>query len=90
MTRLKKFLHEKGVLFDEPDNPSRLEQECSRELVTIDGDIIVTVVWSAFLPPMLHLFDRHTYEFIGEQYMSKERSLNGKMTWGSYGYVVSD
>ena len=80
-------LYDNGVLFDEPDIPRCIEDECCRKLVGVEGDIIITIFDSEVLPPIFHLFDKNTYEFIGEQYLMKEQTFNGGMTWGSYGHI---
>lgn len=84
MTRLERELRSRGIIFDAPDCPSFIEQDCERELVTITDTVIVTVYYSAVLPAEFHLFDRKTFAEIGCQNVYPEPVLFGKgKTWGS-------
>ena len=62
MTRLKKELTKRGIIWEESDlmmmGP---EYDTSQHLVDITEDFIITVHYSAVLDPVLTLWDRRTW-----------------------------
>ena len=80
MTRLKKELTKKGILYeaDEFECMKGAEYDWCRQLVTITNDFIITVMYSAVLDPTFYLYDRKTFKLIGEQLVYPE-----KMFWGN-------
>lgn len=66
MTRLKKALHNKGIIWDEPDIPSSNGVDTSCEFLGIFNNIIVVVFHSNVLSPMFRLYDNNL-KLIGGQ-----------------------
>jgi hypothetical protein len=85
MTRLKKELLERGILFDAPDCPRRIEDDAERILVGIDKDYLITVYFSAVLDPILYIYDRHTLAQLATQYVRPDDMSFGIYfnKWGS-------
>jgi hypothetical protein len=78
MTRLEKELAKRNIIFtaDEIDIALKgIEYDCSAHLVTVTDKFIITVVYSAVLDTVLYIYDRHTFELIGEQELYKDTQL---------------
>ena len=73
MTRLKKELMAKGIIFD-VDEWYTNYGEC-QELYAIEGNFIITIWGCDVLDPEFRIYDRHTFEFIGGQDMYKSLSF---------------
>ena len=80
MNRVKKELRKAGIIF-EPDEIDIImkgpEYDTSERLVTITNDIIVTVRYSAVLDPAFILYDRRSFEPIGQQVLYKDNDFFG-------------
>ena len=90
MTRLKKELSARGIIYDADELDilfKGAEYDNSESLVDITSDFLITVHYSAVLDPFFRIYDRHTLTEIGEQQMYPERSFSGCRTWGSYAYT---
>lgn len=84
MTRLKKELLKRGILFeaDEMDVIMKgVEYDCSASLVEITSEFIITVMYSAVLDPVLYIYDRFTFKPIGEQELHKDTQTDGGFDW---------
>ena len=78
MTRLKKELEKRNIIFEADDLEIALkgvEHDCSASLVAITDKFIITVVYSAVLDPVLYIYDRFTLELIGKQDRYKDTQL---------------
>ena len=78
MTRLKKELEKRNIIFNADDITIALkgiEYDASASLVTITDKFIITVVYSAVIEPMFYIYDRFTLELIGEQELYKDTQL---------------
>ena len=84
MTRLKKELEKRNIIF-EPDDMmialKGIEYDSSAELVEITDKFIITVMYTAVLPPILYIYDRFTFEPIAEQEMYKDTQTDGGFNW---------
>ena len=90
MTRLKKELTNRGIIYDVDDIKVMLYgsgYDNEQRLVDITSEFVIVVHYSAVLDPFLRLYDRHTLTEIGEQQLYPERSFSGSRTWGSYAYA---
>ena len=90
MNRLKKELIKRNVLYeaDQEHIERGPEYDVSRQFVTITEKVIVTVMYSAILDPMFYLYDRNTYELIGQQNVFPEPKIWGKgNTFGSFCWI---
>lgn len=67
MTRLKKELNRRGIIFEPKDFPSSVYDESEAVLVGIDEDYLVTCYYSPVLPPILYIYDRQSLEHIATQ-----------------------
>jgi hypothetical protein len=75
MTRLEKELEKRNIIFtaDELEIALKgIEHDCSAHLVTITDKFIITVVYSAVIEPVFYIYDRFTFELIGEQEVHKD------------------
>lgn len=87
MTRLKKELIARGIVFEASDwdvmrGP---EYDQDRRLVEVTDKFIITAYFSAVIPPELQLFDRFTFKFIGGQNLRPETCFGRCYTkWDSY------
>ena len=85
MTRLKRELRKRGLIFEAPDYPWSAEYDACQALVTITETVIVTVFDCSVLPTELRLYDRRTFAEIGGQNLTPEPMLFGKgKSWDSY------
>lgn len=77
MTRLKKELEKRNIIFeaDDIEITKGIEYDCSASLVTITDKFIITVVYSAVIEPVLYIHDRFTLELIGKQDLYKDTQL---------------
>jgi hypothetical protein len=85
MTRLKKELLERGILFDAPDCPRCIQDDSETVLVGIDKDYLITVYFSAVLDPILYIYDRYTLSQLATQYARPDDMSFGRYfnKWGS-------
>ena len=70
MTRLKKELTDRGILYEADDYwvlMHGIEHDWCRKLVDITDQFIITVMYSAVLDTELHIFDRNTFELVAQQ-----------------------
>jgi hypothetical protein len=90
MTRLKKELAKRNIIFtaDELEIALKgIEHDCSAHLVAVTDKFIITVVYSAVLNPVFYIYDRHTFELIGEQELYKDTQLfSVSNPWHSFIY----
>ena len=78
MTRLEKELRKRDIIFDADEITVALrgiEYDCSASLVAVTDKFIITVVYSAVLEPMFYIYDRFTFELVGEQELYKDTQL---------------
>lgn len=78
MNRLKKELEKRNIVFNADELEIALkgiEYDCSAHLVTVTDKFIITVVYSAVVEPTLYIYDRFTFEPIGEQEVHKDTQL---------------
>lgn len=78
MTRLKKELEKRNIIFtaDEMEIALKgIEYDCSSHLVAVTDKFIITVVYSAVIEPVFYIYDRFTFELIGEQELYKDTQL---------------
>ena len=74
MTRLKKELYDRNIIWDEDDYMIMMGPEhdnCSH-LVDITDQFLITVFYSAVLDPILYLYDRKSLKCIAQQEMYKD------------------
>jgi len=91
MTRLKKELMARGIIYNAPDNPSYIEQDEERHLVDIVDEFIITVWYSAVLDPEIHIFNRRTLKMVGGQDLRPDRTFWGQSrTWGSFAIIEEE
>lgn len=88
MNRLNKVLREKGLVWDAPDFPNRIENNNCQKLVAITNGFIITAWYSEVMPTQLHLYDRN-FNLIGGQDLSKDEdyiyyNLFGNNPWSTY------
>jgi hypothetical protein len=72
---MKKELAKRNIIFeaDEIDIALKgIEYDTSAHLVAVTDKFIITVVYSAVIEPMFYLYDRFTFERIGEQEVYKD------------------
>jgi hypothetical protein len=75
MTRLKKELVTKNIIL------------ITDEIVAITDKFIITVAYSGVLEPVFYIYDRHTFELIGEQELYKDTQLfSVSNPWHSFIY----
>jgi hypothetical protein len=90
MTRLEKELAKRNIIFtaDELEIALKgIEHDCSAHLVAVTDKFIITVVYSAVLNPVFYIYDRHTFELIGEQELYKDTQLfSVSNPWHSFIY----
>lgn len=91
MTRLKKELEKRNIIFEADEIEIALkgiEYDCSASLVAITDKFIITVVYSAVVEPTFYIYDRFTFEPIGEQERYKDEQLFGSFfnPWHSFIY----
>jgi hypothetical protein len=90
MTRLEKELTKKGIIFEADEIEIALkgiEHDCSAHLVAVTDKFIITVVYSAVLDTVLYIYDRFTFELIGEQSRYKDTQFfNVFNPWNSFIY----
>lgn len=86
MRAITRELRKRGIIYtaDEFECMRGAEYDVDEKLISIEGNFLMTVVYSAVLDPILRLYDRRTLEFVGEQNMFPEMSFSGVKTWGSY------
>ena len=85
--RLKRELLKRHIIWETDDVKAMLygaEYDHEQRLVGIEGNYIICVWYSAVTDPELRLYDRHTMERIGGQYMRPETTFDGDRTWGSW------
>lgn len=87
MNRLKRELYNKGILYDAPEIPTRIEHDCCTRLVSVTKEMIITVFYSSVIDPILRLYDAHTLAPIGEQELYKDTQWKSRNPWGSFGYT---
>lgn len=90
MTRLKKELRSRGIIYEADEINivmKGMEYDTAQKLVDFTSEIIICLWESAVMEPTLQLYDAHTLSPIGEQQLYPERSFSGCRTWGSYAYV---
>ena len=78
MTRLKKELEKRNIIFEADDLEIALkgvEYDCSASLVAITDKFIITVTYSAVVEPTLYIYDRFTLELIGKQDLYEDTQL---------------
>lgn len=87
MTRLKKELEKRGLIFSE-DDPIVLmrgsEYDMCQKFVAIDGQFIICVWESAVTDPEFRLYDKNTFKLVAVQNVYPDTTLWGNNTWGSY------
>ena len=89
MTRLKKELEKRNIIFESDDMMIALkgiEYDSSAKLVGITDKFIITVMYSAVIDPILTLYDRFTLEPIGEQELYKDTQFGAFNPWHSFGF----
>lgn len=90
MTRLEKELEKRNIIFTADELTVALkgiEYDCSAHLVTITDKFIITVVYSAVIEPMFYIYDRFTFELIGEQELYKDTQFfSVSNPWHSFVY----
>ena len=90
MRRLKKELEKRNIIFEADEIEIALkgiEYDCSASLVTITDKFIITVVYSAVIEPMFYIYDRFTFELIGEQEVHKDTQFFSVANpWHSFVY----
>lgn len=78
MTRLKKELVKRGIIFEEDGG-----YEEGRSLIEVTDKYIITLWGCNVLPTQIHLFD-HSFNLIGKQNLFPEKELfSNNMTWSS-------
>lgn len=78
MTRLKKELVKRGIIFEEDGG-----YEEGRSLIEVTDKYIITLWGCNVLPTQIHLFD-HQYNLIAKQNLFPEKELfSNNMTWSS-------
>lgn len=90
MTRFKKELEKRNIIFSSDEIEIALkgiEYDCSAHLVAVTDKFIITVVYSAVVEPVLYIYDRFTFELIGEQELYKDTQLfSVSNPWHSFIY----
>lgn len=90
MTRLKKELEKRNIIFkaDEIEIALKgIEYDTSAYFVTVTDKFIITVVYSAVVEPMFYIYDRLTFELIGEQEVHKDMQFFSAFNpWHSFVY----
>jgi hypothetical protein len=90
MTRLEKELAKRGIIFEADEIEIALkgiEHDCSAHLVAVTDKFIITVVYSAVIEPVFYIYDRFTFEPIGEQEVYKDTQFfNVFNPWNSFIY----
>lgn len=88
MTRLKKELTERGIIYDADEYMIMMgpEHDEDARLVSITDKFLITVVYSAVLDPVLYLYDRKTLKRIAYQNLYPETMFFGQhfdkwMSW---------
>ena len=91
MTRLKKELIKRGILFDEEDKVPYDPYEAQEELFCISNGLIITIYTCNVLDPSFRIYDTN-YNFIGSQDCFKQPRCGyiGFNPFCSYGNVKED
>ena len=88
MTRLKKELYNRNIIWDENEYNIIMmgpEHDNCAKLVDITNDFIITVFYSAVLDPELNVYDRHTFQLLAKQNLYPDyMSFIPGNKWGSY------
>lgn len=87
MTRLKKELINRGIIFDEEDKFPYDPYEASEELFCISNGLIITIYTCNVLDPSFRIYDTN-YNFIGSQDCFKNTiAFLGNNPFCSYGNI---
>ena len=88
MTRLKKELTDRGIIWDYADEYLMMmgpEYDTCQKLVSIDQNFITTVHYSAVLDPTFYIYDRRTLQMIAEQSVRPEYDFFGEKSRNPWG-----
>ena len=78
MRRLEKELEKRNIIFKADEIAIALkgiEYDSEASLVAVTDKFIITVVYSAVVEPMFYIYDRFTFELVGEQELYKDTQL---------------
>ena len=88
MRRMDKVFYEKSIAYEDDPYWNNTPYECCQAVVEITKDYIITVFYSSVLDPMFNLYDRRTFEFVGQQNVNPEYTFFGEKSRNPGGVAV--
>ena len=90
MRKMDKVFEERGITYEADEYAIMMgaEYDTCQKVIDITNDFIITIWYSAVLDPMLSIYDRRTFELIGQQNYRPEYEFCGIRScnpWGSAG-----
>lgn len=90
MTRLRKELSKRGIIFNETDKIPYDPYEAEENLFCISNGLIITIYTCNVLDPFFKIYDAN-YNFVGSQDCYKNTvAFLGNNPFCSYGYIEED